>query len=100
MRYSPAPETQLPTINGAPEGSFDAAQQPDPYIAANPTRPLIYQKPFGIKCCKIENCDKREIENVSDTFMAIPPLEDPDAICPSESTQMTPTVSIMSSSSA
>lgn len=40
MRYSPPPETQPPTMKGAPNGPFEEAQQPEPYIAANPTRPL------------------------------------------------------------
>lgn len=40
IRCSPAPETQQPAINGAPKGPFDDAQQPEPYIAASPTRPL------------------------------------------------------------
>lgn len=40
IRYSPAPLTQQPTIKGAPEGPFEDAQQPAPYIAASPTRPL------------------------------------------------------------
>lgn len=36
----------------------------------------------------------------STTFIAIPPLEAPDAICPSLSTHITPTVSIVQSFSA
>lgn len=40
IRYSPAPLTQQPTIKGAPKGPFEDAQQPEPYIAANPIRPL------------------------------------------------------------
>lgn len=42
IRCSPAPLTQHPTINGAPKGPIDDAQQPEPYIAASPTRPLTY----------------------------------------------------------
>lgn len=41
IRCSPAPDTQQPAMNGAPNGPFDDAQQPEPYIAASPTRPLI-----------------------------------------------------------
>lgn len=40
IRCSPAPDTQQPAMNGAPKGPFDDAQQPEPYIAANPMRPL------------------------------------------------------------
>jgi len=40
IRYSPAPDTQQPAMNGDPKGPFDDAQQPAPYTAANPTRPL------------------------------------------------------------
>lgn len=40
IRYSPAPDTQQPTMKGAPKGPFEEAQQPEPYIAPNPTRPL------------------------------------------------------------
>jgi len=39
IRFSPAPDTQQPAMNGAPKGPFDDAQQPEPYIAASPTRP-------------------------------------------------------------
>lgn len=39
IRYSPAPVAQQPTIKGAPKGPFEDAQQPEPYIAASPTRP-------------------------------------------------------------
>lgn len=42
IRYSPAPLTQLPTMQGEPNGPFEDAQQPDPYVAATPTRPLTY----------------------------------------------------------
>lgn len=42
IRYSPVPLTQQPTTNGAPKGPFEDAQQPEPYIAANPTRPPTY----------------------------------------------------------
>lgn len=44
IRYSPAPLTQHPTLNGAPKGPLDDAQQPEPYIAARPTRPLTCYK--------------------------------------------------------
>lgn len=40
IKYSPAPETQQAVTNGSPNGSFEEAQHPEPYIAANPTRPL------------------------------------------------------------
>lgn len=43
IKYSPAPVAQQPTMNGAPKGSLDEAQQPEPYIAANPTRPSTYK---------------------------------------------------------
>lgn len=40
IKCSPAPVTQQPTMHGTPNGSFEVAQHPHPYIAANPTRPL------------------------------------------------------------
>lgn len=44
IRYSPAPLTQVPTMKGESDGPFVDAQQPAPYVAANPTRPLTYNK--------------------------------------------------------
>lgn len=39
IKLSPAPVAQQPTIKGAPKGPLEEAQQPEPYIAASPTRP-------------------------------------------------------------
>lgn len=39
IKHSPTPVAQHPTTNGEPKGSFTEAQHPEPYIAANPTRP-------------------------------------------------------------
>lgn len=39
IKHSPTPVAQQPTTQAAPKGSFIAAQHPEPYTAANPTRP-------------------------------------------------------------
>lgn len=44
--------------------------------------------------------ESKWLNSIYITFSATPPLEDPDAMFPSQSTQITPTVSIMQSSSS
>ena len=44
IKYSPAPVVQQPAWKGNPKGPFEDAQQPEPYVPANPTRPLTYQE--------------------------------------------------------
>ena len=53
IKYSPAPVAQQPTLNGAPNASFDEAQHPDPYEAANPTRPSTCKENQTFYCQRV-----------------------------------------------
>jgi hypothetical protein len=44
IKYSPAPVVQQPARKEDSKGPFEDAQQPEPYMPANPTRPLTYQE--------------------------------------------------------
>ena len=99
IRYSPAPLTQQPTINGAPKGPFEDAQQPEPCIAANPTRPPTYKNfffntghPFRIFSCMHKQITElqHKKQELCITFRAIPPLEAPDAMWQSQAIPAVP----------